>query len=193
MALCAGNSPVTGKFPVQRPVTRSFDVSFDLRLNKPLGKQSWGFWFETPSRSLWRHCDASGRNPEHHCRDPDANSTNTSTSLPSENSASQCSLFDNATQQASPCSNGWVYENFPRERSMVMEVLEIFYLVLRKREITHHDAYWNGNVIPTYWYFCTRICQNDKPSTASNEISVRVGFTNPSYFRHILSITSPLS
>ena len=24
-------------------------------LNKPLSKQSWGWWFETPSRSLWRH------------------------------------------------------------------------------------------------------------------------------------------
>ena len=29
-ALCAGNSPVTGEFPAQRPVTRSFDVFFDL-------------------------------------------------------------------------------------------------------------------------------------------------------------------
>ena len=33
--LCVpGNSPVTGEFPAQRPVTRSFDVFFDLRLNK---------------------------------------------------------------------------------------------------------------------------------------------------------------
>ena len=31
---CAGNSPVTGEFPTQRPVTRSFDAFFDLRLNK---------------------------------------------------------------------------------------------------------------------------------------------------------------
>ena len=31
LALCAGNSPVPGEFPVQRPVTRSFDVFFDLR------------------------------------------------------------------------------------------------------------------------------------------------------------------
>ena len=30
---------------------------FDLRLNKQLGKQSWGLWFETPSCSLWRHCN----------------------------------------------------------------------------------------------------------------------------------------
>ena len=32
LALCAGNSPVSGEFPAQRPVTRSFDVFFDLRL-----------------------------------------------------------------------------------------------------------------------------------------------------------------
>ena len=42
----------------QRPVTRSFDVSFDLRLNKRLSKQPWCWWFETPTRSLWRHCNA---------------------------------------------------------------------------------------------------------------------------------------
>ena len=50
-----GNSPVTGEFPSQRPVTRSFDVFFDLRRNKRLGKQSRSRWFETPSRSLWHH------------------------------------------------------------------------------------------------------------------------------------------
>ena len=57
--LCAGNSPVTGEFPSQRPVTRSFDVFFDLRLNKRLCKQSWGWWFETQSRSLCRQCNAA--------------------------------------------------------------------------------------------------------------------------------------
>ena len=36
--------PVPGDFPVQRPVTRSFDVFFDLRSNKRLSKQSWGWW-----------------------------------------------------------------------------------------------------------------------------------------------------
>ena len=55
LALCAGNSPVTGEFPAQSPVTRSFDVSFDLNLNKRLSKQSLGWWFQTPSRPLWRH------------------------------------------------------------------------------------------------------------------------------------------
>ena len=39
LAICAGNSPVIGEFPAQRPVTRTFDVSFDLHLNKRLSKQ----------------------------------------------------------------------------------------------------------------------------------------------------------
>ena len=56
LALCAGYSPVTGEFPAQSPVTRSFDVFFDMRLNKWWSKQSRCRWFETPSRSLWRHC-----------------------------------------------------------------------------------------------------------------------------------------
>ena len=55
LAICAGNSPVPGEFPSQRPVTRSFDVFFDLRQIKRLSKQSWGWWFETPSHPLCRH------------------------------------------------------------------------------------------------------------------------------------------
>ena len=55
LAICAGNSPVPGEFSAQRPVTRSFDAFFDLYLNKWLSKQSWGWWFETPSYPLWRH------------------------------------------------------------------------------------------------------------------------------------------
>ena len=50
LAFCAGNSPVTGEFPSQRPVTQSFDVFFDLCLTKRLSKRSWGWWFETPWR-----------------------------------------------------------------------------------------------------------------------------------------------
>ena len=61
LAICAGNSPVPGEFPAQRSVTRSFDVFFDLCLNKRLSKQSWGWWFETLSCSLWRHCNGRSR------------------------------------------------------------------------------------------------------------------------------------
>ena len=50
-----------GEFLAQRPVTRSFDVFFDLRLNKRLSKQSWGWWFETLSCSLWRHRNVKTR------------------------------------------------------------------------------------------------------------------------------------
>ena len=49
LALCAGNSPIT----------RSFDVFFDLRLNKRFSKQSWGWWFQTPLCLLWPQCNAS--------------------------------------------------------------------------------------------------------------------------------------
>ena len=58
LGICAGNSPVTGEFPTQRPVTRSFDVFFlYLRLNKRLSKESRGWWFQTTLRPLWRHCN----------------------------------------------------------------------------------------------------------------------------------------
>ena len=52
--LC-GDFTGPGEFPTQRPVTRCFDVFFDLRLDKRLSKQPWGWWFETRSWSLWRH------------------------------------------------------------------------------------------------------------------------------------------
>ena len=63
LAICAGNSPVPGEFPTQRPVTRSFDVFFDLHPNKRLSKQLRGWWFETPSCPLWRHRNET---PEKH-------------------------------------------------------------------------------------------------------------------------------
>ena len=47
-----------GEFPAQRPVTRSYNVFFHQRLNKRLSKQPWGWWFETPGWSLWRHRNA---------------------------------------------------------------------------------------------------------------------------------------
>ena len=57
--------PLWGEFtghrwiPSQRPVTQSFDVFFDLRLNKRPSKQWRRRWYETTSRSLWRHCNGS--------------------------------------------------------------------------------------------------------------------------------------
>ena len=53
--------PLCGEFTGHRwiPLTKAsnteLDVFFDLRLNKRLSKQSWGWWFEVPSRL--RHCN----------------------------------------------------------------------------------------------------------------------------------------
>ena len=54
--------PFVRGIPRQRPVTRSFDVFFDLCLIKRLSKQSQGWWFETPTGSLWRRCNGNELN-----------------------------------------------------------------------------------------------------------------------------------
>ena len=54
-----GNPSVTGSFPSQWQMTPSFEVFFDLRLNKRLSKQSRRRWFQTPLFSSWRHCKAT--------------------------------------------------------------------------------------------------------------------------------------
>ena len=59
LAISAGNSPVSGEFPAQRPVTRSFDVFFDLCLDGRLSKHSWGWWLGTLSGPLWRQSDVT--------------------------------------------------------------------------------------------------------------------------------------
>ena len=55
--LCEGNPLVIGGFPSQRSERRSFDVFFELLLNKRFSKQSRCRWFETSSRPLWRYCN----------------------------------------------------------------------------------------------------------------------------------------
>ena len=63
LAICAGNSPVPGEFPAQRPVALSFDVFFDMHPNKWLCKRWWGWWFEAPSCPLWRHRSVKYKTP----------------------------------------------------------------------------------------------------------------------------------
>ena len=53
LVICAGNSPVTGEFPAQRPVTQSFNVFFDVRLNKRLSDGEW--WFGDLRRHRAHH------------------------------------------------------------------------------------------------------------------------------------------
>ena len=47
-------SPVN--FPHEGQGRGALKFSLICALNKRLSKQSWGWWFETPSRSLWSHC-----------------------------------------------------------------------------------------------------------------------------------------
>ena len=70
--LCAGNPPVTGELPSQRPMTQSFDVFFDLGLNKRCSKQSKRRWFETPHYDVvvMLNCPPSMHRPYLIC-DPD--------------------------------------------------------------------------------------------------------------------------
>ena len=59
--------PLCGKFTGHRwiPLTVASDSElwcfFDMRLNKRLSKQPRLRWFETPSSSLWRHCNGVQR------------------------------------------------------------------------------------------------------------------------------------
>ena len=59
--LLCGEFTGPGEFPTQRPVTWSVDGFLDLRPNKRLSKQPGGWWFETPSWSLWRQCNGGFR------------------------------------------------------------------------------------------------------------------------------------
>ena len=60
-----------GEFTGHRwiPLTKASDAElwsfFKLRLNKRLSKQWWGWWFETPSRPLWRHCNEDLTHVQH--------------------------------------------------------------------------------------------------------------------------------
>ena len=61
--------PLCGEFIGHRwiPLTKASDTElwffFDMRLNKRLSKQSWGWWFETPSFPLWRQCNGIMKKP----------------------------------------------------------------------------------------------------------------------------------
>ena len=57
LTTCERNPQVTDGFPSQRRGTRRFDIFFDVRLNKRLGKHSRRWWFETSRRSWWHNCN----------------------------------------------------------------------------------------------------------------------------------------
>ena len=65
------SGPLCGEFTGHRwiPRTKAIDVFFDLRLNKRMSKQWWGWWFVTSRHSLWRHFNVlSGSLQRWECR-----------------------------------------------------------------------------------------------------------------------------
>ena len=56
LAICAGNPPEPVNSP-HKGQRRGALMFFYLHLNIRLSKQSWGGWFETQSRPLWRQCN----------------------------------------------------------------------------------------------------------------------------------------
>ena len=104
-----------GEFPTQRPVTRSIDVFCDLRLDKRMSKQPWGWWFETPSWSLWRLCN------------DDNEVTLKGMSKPSHRSTKSWYNNNNKTKHSEKvCTFRWIYS--------------IFLNTLRPRQNCHHFA-----------------------------------------------------
>ena len=133
LAICVGNSPVIGEFPAQRPVTRSLDVFFDLRLNKRLSEQSWGWWFETSVRPLWRHSKGSFWSSDTYCPKWHYNMEATSVLL------AFC-------KEIRPVTDGFL------SQGPVMQNSD-FYLMLARinywrssrveNDLRHHDIYYN--------------------------------------------------
>ena len=66
LSIYAGNSAVPGEFPTQRPVTWNFGAFFDLRLNKMLNKQSWGWWLSGVPDYFGRNKISSGGDLSHY-------------------------------------------------------------------------------------------------------------------------------
>ena len=75
LVICAWNSPIPGEFPAQRPVTRSFDVFVDLRLNKRLCKnngEAGDLWryrshYDVTVMAGWEHCQFCSASHQWHC------------------------------------------------------------------------------------------------------------------------------
>ena len=173
LVICAGNSSAPGEFPAQRPVTRSFDVFFDLQPNKRLSKQWWCWWFETLSCPLWRH-----RNDVHrkHC------STHFEI-MPSY-------LVNSSIWSGSPC----LFFRYGRQvaRCHVCGIIDnpiILRQTLDPRSTTFHNDIFSEilNYIGKYmhdyiWYVNTHLCTKFNGRLAKQPLKVEYEWVIISYF-----------
>ena len=139
--LCAGNSPVTGEFPTQMPLTRSFDVFSDLHLNKRLSKHSWGWWFETPSRPLWHHCNELHSMTAH--ASACSNESGSFVLLITRQFRNPCCIGKNHFEK-SPRQNIDFGQN--RQHIFLIHSLVLCYLTRTLKLIDHKwELYWNAS------------------------------------------------
>ena len=115
LVLCVGNLSVIGEYSSHRPVSRSFDIFFDLRLNKRTNKQSRHKWFDTSSRSLWRHCKVF--------------TLTSAIILPKASNFDKSVCISWSTQNPPPCSqinarnishNKWIYQSYKTRKDDVV-------------------------------------------------------------------------
>ena len=189
LAICVGNSPVSGEFPAQRPVTLSFDVFFDLRLNKRLSKQPWGWWFETPSSPLWRHC-----NEHRHMQDAVPIWYNYFT-ISSKNESNSASLSEGRDTSMIPMLSNMKSNVFPLISSLIIVTLQWRYNSVSNHQ--PHDCFLNR----LFWHRSkqtsklrvTGLCAGNSPE--AGEFPAQMG-SNAEHFsiwwRHHETVTAPV-
>ena len=173
LAICAGNSPVAGEFPTQRPVTRSFDVFFDLRPNKRLSKQSLSWSFETPSWSLWRHCTIQIKicaeyrdmlpRPRLVCQEPGLRPIGRSPGVPDKSSRGLGSM-SRYSAQILICFIAYIFSIFNFSVGLVGNLAELpLFIVIRMRLLSAHQTIkspsmpcWGAAGRNTLWHSCHR-------------------------------------
>ena len=161
------------KFPAQRSVTWSFDVFFDLRPNKQLSKQSWGWWFETPSRPLWRHRNGGWR---HAITSKSIKISNTSVSIVlSKYSIFFPGLYDNVCRLWSGCIKRneivWIFSLVKWLKEDVIKYTYILFRSLFKVGVNIHSAGSSAQI------FVGNLCTSLPPGDVSGRRIIQLEMT----------------
>ena len=122
LTLCVGNSPVPGEFPHKGQWGGALMFLWINALNKRLSKQSWGWWFDKPSRSLWRHCNECSLN-----RAVNAGTTDLASSFGINGLVKQTYRTIIATTALVNCLKNWNMIGFVIFTCQVSDLICLFY------------------------------------------------------------------
>ena len=122
-------SPLCGEFTSQRPVTQSFGVFYDLRLNKRLSEQSGGWWFATLSLPLRRHCNGT----VHHYEDKEP--------LVSYDQHNGCWWFGDARSQGIGSHGNGLFPGISTRRIDISLIWTILSRLQSNETIQKHDSF----------------------------------------------------